>query len=82
MQSKDFYCASNKLEKIKCKSQCFECIGYGEKQKKTQLNQSAPIFWKGKLCKFIKWETLNFGGKLKIKIDKKFIEVDFSELTN
>ena len=37
MQSKDFYCASNKLEKIKCKSQCFECIGYGEKQKKTKL---------------------------------------------
>jgi hypothetical protein len=39
-------------------------------------------FWKGKLCKFIKWETLNFGGKLKIKIDKKFIEADISELTN
>ena len=35
---------------------------------KTELNQSLPIFWKGKLCKFIKWETLNFGGKLKIKI--------------
>ena len=49
---------------------------------KTTLNQSAPIFWKGKLCKFIKWETLNFGGKLKIKIDKKFIEADISELTN
>ncbi len=46
------------------------------------LNQSAPIFWKGKPCKFIKWDTLNFGGKLKIKIDKKFIEVDISELTN
>lgn len=48
----------------------------------TKLNQAAPIFWKGKLCKFIKWETLNFGGKLKIKIDKKFIEADISELTN
>lgn len=48
----------------------------------TQLNQSAPIFWRGKLCKFIKWETLNFGGKLKIKIDKKFFEADISELTN
>lgn len=49
---------------------------------KTQLNQSAPIFWKGKPVKFIKWDTLNFGGKLKIKTDKKFIEVDISELTN
>lgn len=48
----------------------------------TTLKQEAPIFWRGKLCKFIKWETLNFGGKLKIKIDKKFIEVDISELNN
>jgi len=47
-----------------------------------QLNQSLPIFWKGKICKFIKWETLNFGGKLEIKIDKIFIEVDISELNN
>jgi hypothetical protein len=49
---------------------------------KTELNQSLPIFWKGKLCKLIKWETLNFGGKLKIKIDKKFIEADIDELKN
>lgn len=48
----------------------------------TKLNQSLPIFWKRKVCKFIKWETLNLGGKLKIKIDKKFIEVDISELAN
>ncbi len=47
-----------------------------------KLNQSAPIFWKGKLCKFIKWETLNFGGKLKIILNKRTIEVDISELTN
>jgi hypothetical protein len=47
-----------------------------------QLNQSLPIFWKGKLTKYIKWETLNFGGKLEIKINKKFIQVDISELTN
>jgi hypothetical protein len=47
-----------------------------------KLNQQLPIFWKGKICKFIKWETLNFGGKLKIKINKKFIEADISELTN
>jgi len=46
------------------------------------LNQSASIFWKGKLCKFIKWETLNFGGKLKIQINKQFIEVDIKELSN
>jgi hypothetical protein len=49
---------------------------------KTKLDQSKPIFWKGKICKSIMWETLTFGGKLKIKIDKKFIEVDISELTN
>jgi hypothetical protein len=33
-----------------------------------KLNQQLPIFWKGKICKFIKWETLNFGGKLKITL--------------
>ncbi len=49
---------------------------------KNQLNQSQPIFWKGKLCKFIKWETLNFGGKLKIRINTNFIEADICELTN
>lgn len=58
------------------------CRNKNDKTMKTQLKQSESIFWKGKLCKFIKWETLNFGGKLKIKIDKKFIEVDISELTN
>lgn len=47
-----------------------------------KLNQSQPIFWKGKICKFIKWETLNFGGKLKVKISNNFIEVDINELTN
>jgi hypothetical protein len=49
---------------------------------KLNLNQSQPIFWKGQIVKFIKWETLNFGGKLKIKINKQFIEVDIDELTN
>lgn len=49
---------------------------------KAKLNQSKPIFWKGKMCKFIKWETLNYGGKLKVKIDKKIIEVDIEELSN
>ena len=48
----------------------------------TNLNQSLPIFWKGKQCLQIKWETLNFGGKLKIKIGKSFIEADINELTN
>ena len=46
------------------------------------LNQSQPIYWRGILCKFIKWETLNFGGKLKVKLNKNFIEVDFKELSN
>jgi len=48
----------------------------------TTLNQSQTIFWKGKICKFIKWETLNFGGKLRIQINKNFIEVDIKELSN
>ena len=33
MQNKDFYCASNNLEKIKCKFQCFDCKGYEERPK-------------------------------------------------
>ena len=49
---------------------------------KTLLNKSAPIFWKNKLCKIVKWDSLNFGGKLKVKINNKFIEVDINELTN
>lgn len=49
---------------------------------KFKLNQLEPIFWKGKKCKLIKWKTLNFGGKLKIKINKHFFEVDIKELTN
>ena len=48
----------------------------------TQLNQSAPIFWKGIKCQFIFWETLNFGGKLKIRLNKRTIEVDINELKN
>jgi hypothetical protein len=50
--------------------------------KNSQLNQQEPIFWKGILIKEIKWETLNFGGKIKIRINKKFIEIDSSELHN
>ena len=54
-----------------------------EKQMKAiKLNQQEPIFWKGIKCTFIKWETLNFGGKLKIRLNKRTIEVDISELTN
>jgi hypothetical protein len=47
-----------------------------------KLEQQKPIFWKGKKCDFIFWDTLNFGGKLKIKIGKKKFEVDISELKN
>lgn len=47
-----------------------------------KLNQQQPIFWKNNLVKLIKWETLNFGGKLKIKINKSFFEVDINELSN
>ena len=49
---------------------------------KTELNQSLPIFWKGIKCNFIWWESLNFGGKLKIRLNKKIIEVDILELSN
>jgi hypothetical protein len=49
---------------------------------KTTLEQNKPIFWKGNICKLIKWETLNFGGKLKIKVNTKLIEVDINELKN
>jgi hypothetical protein len=47
-----------------------------------KLNQNQPIFWKGQLCKFIKWESMNFGGKIKIKLNKTFIEADIKDLTN
>ena len=47
-----------------------------------ELKQEKPIFWNGKLIKFIKWDSLNMGGKLKIKISNSFIEVDISELSN
>jgi len=47
-----------------------------------RIDQSKNIFWNGKLVKFVKWESMNFGGKLKIKIDKRFFEVDISELSN
>lgn len=49
---------------------------------KNKLNQQAPIFWRGKLCKFIKWDSLNFGGKVQIKISDTFFEADISELSN
>jgi len=48
----------------------------------TELNQSAAIFWKGTKVSFIKWETLTMGGKIKIRLNKKTIEVDINELTN
>jgi hypothetical protein len=67
---------------VVCIYSIYICLNKLKQVIMTTLNQSAPIFWKGNLCKFIKWETLNFGGKLKIKINKNFIEVDISELTN
>ena len=48
----------------------------------TKLNQDAPIFWKGNLCKFIDWESLTMGGKLLVKLEKRTIQVDIDELTN
>lgn len=47
-----------------------------------KINQSKPIFWKGKQCKFINWESLNFEGKIKIKISSKFIVINLDELSN
>lgn len=49
---------------------------------KTGLDQAKPIFWGGKICKFIKWESLTIGGNLKIKVGSQFIEVNISELKN
>ncbi len=49
---------------------------------KTTLNQSATIFWKGIKCKYVFWKTLNLGGFLKIRLNKRTIEVNISELTN
>ena len=46
------------------------------------LNQQSRIFWKGKLVKFVNWESLNLNGKLKIKVGSQFIEVNINELTN
>lgn len=48
----------------------------------TIIDKTAPIFWRGKECKQIKWDSLNLGGKIRIKIDKAFISVDISELSN
>jgi hypothetical protein len=67
---------------VVCIYSIYICLNKLKQVIMTTLNQSTPIFWKGNLCKFIKWETLNFGGKLKIKINKNFIQVDISELTN
>jgi hypothetical protein len=64
------------------KNSLYICRNKNKIDMKTKLNQQAPIFWKGQLCKFIKWESLTFGGKLKIKINKKFIEADINELSN
>jgi hypothetical protein len=50
--------------------------------KAIQLQQQLPIFWKGIKVKFIDWDSLNFGGKIKIKINMAFIQVDISELSN
>ena len=49
---------------------------------KTNLNQSKPIFFKSQLVKFVKWESLNFYGKIKIKLNSKFIEVHINDLKN
>ena len=48
----------------------------------TDLKKDETIFWKGIKCKFIKWDSLNFGGKIKIRINNRTIEVDISELHN
>lgn len=47
----------------------------------TQLNQSASIYYNGKKCQFIKWETLSLG-QIKVKISNKYITVNISELYN
>lgn len=48
----------------------------------TKLQQEKPIFWKGIKVQYIMWNTLNFGGKLKIRLNNHTIEVDILELYN
>jgi hypothetical protein len=52
------------------------------KTMKGKLNQQLRIFWKGKICRYIEWETLNDDGKLIIQIDNNYITVHISELSN
>jgi hypothetical protein len=49
---------------------------------KEKLNKKKPIYWKDRLCKSVNWDSMNLGGKIKVKIDKSFIEVNVDELTN
>jgi len=46
------------------------------------LNPTRPIYYRGKLVKFVKWETLTPDKKIKVRLTTKFIEVDFTELPN
>lgn len=49
---------------------------------KQTLNQQAPIFWKGRLCKKIEWDIPYLQGKVKVKLTHAFFTVDINELTN
>jgi hypothetical protein len=50
--------------------------------KKVKLDKLKPIYWNDRLCKNVNWESINMRGKIKVKIDSSFIEVNIDELTN
>lgn len=50
---------------------------------KNELNQQLPIYYNGKLCKFIDWDSLDFLGYVKIQVtSKRFIKVSLNNLNN
>jgi hypothetical protein len=44
-------------------------------------NQQCPIYCRGKICKFIKWDSKDEYNTIKIKLGKKFIRVHVAELS-
>ena len=46
-----------------------------------ELNQAAPIYYRGEIVKNIKWETLT-NGSLLIKVKFKYFHVSLSSLRN
>jgi hypothetical protein len=43
--------------------------------------QHCPIYFRGKICKFIKWDSKDKYNTIEIKVGKKFIRVHVAELS-